>query len=289
MNLETFLKDCKVDLKRPGEHHHATSGRVQIDCPFCSPDTKRFRLGLTPFWASCWTCGPHYASQILRLVTGQSYDLIKQFQKDSDPLPRSERLPGKLTIPLGVGVLKYAHKQYLRGRDFDWRSIRHKYGIRGIGALNPRFPWCIWIPITFNHQIVTWTTRTIDDTVEPRYISAFPHEGVVDIKKILYGEDWCAHSILVTEGPINVWRIGAGAVGTFGTEYSPAQVFRIARYAKRYICFDSNPEAQKVAKRLCNELAALDDKPTINIKLDSGKDPAEASDKEVKQLRRLLK
>lgn len=288
MNIEQFLSEHRVDFKRHGEHHHATSGFVQVDCPYCSPDSKRYRLGLSGNRASCWTCGPHYFYPTLQAVTGANQQNLDDYKRDADPLPTREKVKGKLIVPYGVGVLKYAHKKYLRSRHFDWRDIKHRFGVKGIG-LSPRLPWRLWIPISFDHRVVTWTTRTIDDTVEPRYISAFPHEGEIDIKQILYGEDECYTGILVTEGPINVWRVGKGTGATFGTKYSTAQVARIARYAKIFICFDATPEAQRQAQKLCGDLAALTDNPVHNIVLDSGKDPAEASDKEVQLLRRLVK
>jgi hypothetical protein len=105
-------------------------------------------------------------------------------------------------------------------------------------------------------------------------------------KDLLYGEDYCRDAIVVTEGPTDAWRIGPGAVATFGLAYSRAQVLRISRYPLRVICFDSEPEAQRQARRMRDELTAFPGE-TVIVRLDS-KDAASAKPKEVRQLREFL-
>ena len=89
------------------------------------------------------------------------------------------------------------------------------------------------------------------------------------------------------EGPFDVWKIGPGAVALMGVFYTQNQLLQIAKYPMRYICLDSEPAAQIVANKLCNDLMAFPGQ-TKNIILDSGKDPGNASEKELDELKSLL-
>jgi hypothetical protein len=105
-------------------------------------------------------------------------------------------------------------------------------------------------------------------------------------RNLLYGEDYCRHTILVHEGPLDVWAVGPGATATCGTEFSPAQIRRIARYPRRGICFDSEPAAQTRARRLAAQLSLFPGETDL-IKLDAN-DPGSAGAKELAELRGYL-
>jgi hypothetical protein len=134
--------------------------------------------------------------------------------------------------------------------------------------------------------MVSWTTRATGESNPRRYISANADQSKFSIKDVLYGADYCKHTVIVFEGPVDVWKIGPGATALIGLQYSRAQLMQIARFPKRYICLDSTPDAQKVAMKLCTDLMMFSGK-TYNIKLDA-KDAGEASDKEVEKLKALL-
>ena len=86
------------------------------------------------------------------------------------------------------------------------------------------------------------------------------------------------------EGPTDCWKIGAGAVCTFGLAWTPAQLARIASYPTRVICFDNEEEAQKQARVLCAELEPFPGR-TINVCLEA-KDPGSAQKEEIQCLRK---
>jgi len=89
----------------------------------------------------------------------------------------------------------------------------------------------------------------------------------------------------VCEGAFDAWRIGPGAVATLGVGYSEAQVGRILRFPIRAICFDSEPQAQKRARKLRDELTGFKGE-TYVIELESAKDASEASEVEILQIRK---
>ena len=48
-------------------HHHARRGWLQFDCPFCSKNSRRYRMGYSISRGSvnCWVCGKHSLKQTL--------------------------------------------------------------------------------------------------------------------------------------------------------------------------------------------------------------------------------
>jgi hypothetical protein len=110
-------------------------------------------------------------------------------------------------------------------------------------------------------------------------------EESLNHKRLVYGLDFCRHSVVAVEGPLDAWAIGPGAGALFGVGFLSAQVLLLAKFPRRYVCFDSAPEAQQRARELADQLAVFPGR-TENILIDS-KDPAEASARELAQIRRV--
>lgn len=295
MDIRELMDSLNVEWKTEG-HEHCRRGWMQIDCPFCSKSWRHFRLGihLTRNYGNCWACGPHRLVDILQEITGQSYKKLKELSKELEINPRDLRrdterkTAGEVEIPKRAGRLLKPHCRYLRKRGFDWRELKETWGdIRGIG-IDTRLSWRIWIPIYFDNRIVSWTTRSISDEHDERYISASPQQEEIDHKKMLYGEWLCTHGIAITEGPISAWAIGPGAVATLGTSFTQAQVYRMANYPIRVICFDNEPTAQRRARSLCDALMPFEGE-TINVRVGRrGDDPASCPKKDVQAIRRMI-
>jgi hypothetical protein len=236
---------------------------------------------------SCWSCGKLPALETFALLLRLTYPQARQLLGgiDSEHIERRVQVSGKLKEPDGLGPLLKPHKDYLKGRGFKIKELEELWKIKGIGHLHARLAWRIYIPILADQRYISWTTRTIGSSSR-RYISAEANEEAVSMKQVLYGGDYCQHSVMVCEGPTDVWRIGKGAVSLLGTEYTRSQVLALSVFPRRFICFDNVPEAQKRAKKLANDLSVFDGE-TRNIKLDA-KDAASASEKEVQKLRAML-
>jgi DNA primase len=183
--------------------------------------------------------------------------------------------------PPGLQALRRPHRDYLRGRGLDPDIIESLWGVRATGPVG-RLAWRLWIPIELDGQIVSWTTRAIGDK-QPRYVSAGPGEESIDHKTLLYGEDRAGHSIVVVEGPADVWAIGPGAVAVLGLTTTPQQIERIGSHPVRAVCFDAG--AERRASRLAAWLRQYPGE-TATIRLESGDDPAEADSEEIEELRR---
>jgi len=289
MDLLKILTSFDIPYKTEG-HHHCREGWINIDCPFCGKDTHKWHMGysIEGNYFNCWRCGHHRLIDTLMEITGLSYAKCKSILKNTEPTKKKKKKPihGQYKPPLGIGKLLKAHRKYLHDRNFNPQELESLWKIKGIGIAN-RLSWRIFIPIIYHKQLVSWTTRTISKSNNTtRYISASPKEESIPHKNILYGEDFVRKTIIITEGPFDVWRIGPGAVATLGTNYSNEQMFRMTKYPKRIICFDNEPVAQKQAERLCADLSVFPGD-TFNLQLEA-KDAASASIKEIKKIKNLL-
>jgi hypothetical protein len=192
-----------------------------------------------------------------------------------------QRPTGRYTPPQGTGPLLAAHVAYLQGRGFDAQRVAALWGVQGIG-MAPRLPWSLFIPVFHNGKPVSWTTRSINPNSQRRYRTAEPTEEQIPIRELLYGEEYCRNTVVVHEGPTDVWATGPGAVATFGIDFTAAQVQRLSRYWRRVVCFDGQPAAQAAAMRLVQALRVYEGE-TLNVVLQ-GKDTA-ASPLEAAKLR----
>lgn len=287
MNLVDLLEERRVDFKRAGEHHHVRDGFIGLDCPFCSVGTRRYRLGynLAHGYFTCWTCGFHNAAETLALVLGVSRPEAGKLAAGLESVwtERRQKVKGRYKEPAGLTPLLDPHVRYLRSRGLDPAEAVRLWGAKALGV-HARLPWRLWLPITRRGELVSWTTRSLAPKAARRYVNARPDEESVPAKDLLYGEDLVpGAAVVVVEGPLDVWRIGPGTVATMGSRVGAEQVRKIARYPNRLLCFDSEPDAQKRATALMDDLAVLPGA-TYNLVLDS-KDAGEATDREVQFIR----
>lgn len=291
MNFKDLLQEHNVRTAPLG-HDHTRPGWINIDCPWCSRDSHKFYMGynLKNGCLNCWYCGHQQLSktiaELLGIDHGKAIALTKGLDKGR-VVPETKKM-GKLILPNGIeDINSSVFIEYLHSRGFTKTKTERLWKVKQMGILAGRLSWRLFIPIHLHGEIISWTTRSISDQHKHRYISASPGEEAIPHKNLLYGEDFCRHVCLVLEGPLDVWRFGRGAVGTFGTVVSPAQVSRIAKYPVRAVCFDNEFKAQQQADKLIDDLSIFPGQ-TYKIELDA-KDPGEATRKEIKKVKDFLR
>lgn len=286
MKFTEVLKQLNIEYRTEGKH--CRDGWLQIDCPWCGKDSHKFHLGysLSGHFMNCWRCGPHRPIETLMEITSKPFYECKKLLGDIRPITiPKKRTRGKLVLPKGLTELKKNHKAYLANRGFKSSELQKLWRIQATPAFG-KLAWRIFIPIIYHGKTVSWTTRAIGDLNSLRYISASPKEESMPLKSLLYGEDYVVNTIIVTEGPFDVWRIGPGAVATLGIGYTTEQVKRMMQYPKRIICFDNETTAQQRARKLCDDLSVFPGE-TYIAKLDSN-DAASASKSEIDMLQASL-
>jgi len=286
--LRDFLRKHNVQFHEGGGHRHVRSGWIGVDCPYCGPGSGKFHLGfeLATGRCVCWKCGRFPPGKVLARITGASLPEAIEVVSGAGGGLRSPQRPetsqGRYRCPKGLQALTGPYRRYLQDRGLNPRVIEDIWGLRATGLRGP-LSWRLWIPVELGGRPVTWTTRAIGEGVEPRYRAADPGDEDVPLKHTLYGADYAGPAVIVVEGMVDVWSIGPGAVGLFGTKYSPQQVALLGRYPVRTICLDG--DAQKQGRRLASELEAMPGQTNL-VELESGNDPNEAEESELMELRR---
>ena len=287
MKFEEILEKYNIEYRTEGDH--CRPGWVQIDCPYCSKDAQRFRLGynIESKYVNCWMCGSHNLIQTLMLLTGlRPAQCVKLLDGFSEHVKTNIKTVGKLQYPKGVKPLPHAHRRYLISRNFDPDELVKLWALQGI-ELASKYSWRIFIPVHYQNNVVSWSTRCISKNPNIiRYIHAPQDKEAEPIKTLLYGEDYVRHAVIITEGFSDVWNIGPGAVATMGVDTTIIQVMKLVRFPVRYICFDNEKEAQKRADKLLDQLSLF---PGITKRVVlNADDPGSASQKEIKRLRKMV-
>lgn len=286
MNFTDILDDYNIPYITEGSEH-CHEGWIQLDCPFCERDSKNWHLGynLEENYFNCYRCRSHSMVDTLSELTGISIGQAIQLLKGIKTLRvEKKKHTGQLKLPDDVHPeLLVVHKNYLKSRGFDYRHLRTLWDIQAIG-MSADYSWRIFIPVYYQGQMVSWSTRSISHVAEKKYLNAPKKMESIPIKDLLYGEDFLRDTGIFVEGFTDAWNIGPGAAATMGVVYTQAQLEKMVKYHTRVVCFDNEPEAQRRALKLCDDLGAFPGD-TYNVVLDAA-DPGEASAKEIKRLRK---
>jgi hypothetical protein len=286
------LRDMLQELgiaAAPQNHRHGRAGWVQICCPDCDQGLGKFHLGINEnsLKANCWACGPKNLLGSLRTLSDLNYRELAAIIATIAPasvLSEQRVVPSRLKLPAGTGKLLRRHRDYLRERGFVPSEVRDLWRVQGIGVSDPTLSWRILIPIFRRGRMVSWTARSVGSDPR-RYWSCSEEFEVVPHKQILYGMDFITSTAIIHEGPIDVWATGPGAVGTFGTSYTAAQLRLLSKLRKVIVCFDEGREAQARAQQLLQYLEPFPVE-CFNVIIDA-KDPADALLHNPAELRRL--
>ena len=284
MTIQEILNDAGVDFLESG-NHHCRYGWIQTRlCPYCASNNYHLGFNLSGKFFFCWRCRWHpTVSTLIKLGVNPNVARASFRELEVEDAPAKEKL-GKLVEPLGRGPLLSAHRKYLIGRQFNPDELEKIWSLQGIG-IAPELSWRIYIPIFCKGIKVSWTTRAIGDRVTQRYLSAPLAQAAKNLKHLVFGLDFCAHKIVVVEGPTDAFAVGPGAGALFGTAFTTLQLRILADVPYRYICFDSSEKAQARARDLACQLAPFPGE-THNVILDA-EDPGSASKRELARLRRI--
>lgn len=261
LDLERLLDDHGV------EYHSSGGDWIQMKCPICYVGDGKFGLGWQGKIFNCFRCGRldriDVISALLNLSPANTLKTIRRYEVGKT-LPKahynhsSTILDHKdsVKLPYGSGPLTPKHAKYLSDRNFDPELLQAEYRLTGTGAVGP-FAHRIVIPIYRSNKLVCFQGRDITGKSPNKYKSCQDNEAVVPIKSCLYREDFVADNspIVVTEGPTKVWRLGAGAVCTFGATVTSEQLRRLKRFSKVYLLFDEDEAGQEGAEKTARDLS----------------------------------
>lgn len=299
MKIQDIYKDYGIEHVTEG-HKHCREGWVNIACPFCVGNPG-YHLGysLDENYYHCWRCGGKFVDNVLSKILGvtktQAAQIIRDyggstFKKSKEPKIQIQRSP--IRYPTGQELKLYSpHARYLAHRGFDPDQLVNRWKISGTGAIafldKIDYSRRILIPIYWERKWVSWQSRAILDTMEPKYMACPQEREVIEHQKILYGKplSWGKRGICV-EGVTDVWRMGEKSFAVFGIDFTPYQVKEMVKaFDEIVVLFDPDPQAIKQAKKLIAELKFKGVKAWIE---EIGSDPGELSQDDADHLNRQL-
>lgn len=290
--IEQLLIDHNIPTSTSGSDWQP--GWINIQCPFCDDQKAHGGFNIKGGYYNCWKCGgksnPKVVSHLLSINYYEAVKLLEQYGTGSNSEHKQIKKKAeaeKIIWPANCHDLNHAHKKYLWARNFDPTKMVELWGIRGTGPIGP-YKFRIIVPIYHNGKLVSYQGRDITNRADLRYKACPVEKEVIHHKHIVYGLDHVTNGrAIIVEGVFDVWRLGYGAVSTFGTEVTNEQCILLAeRLKEAYICFDDE-NAEDKASSLANRLVALGVSVDL-IEIDAD-DPAELSDMEAAKMMKLVK
>lgn len=293
-DLEKYLDDQRIEIHSEGEKN-VSSGWIGVSCPFCPDGDPSYHLGINARskFITCWRCPAKgtiskYIMKIQNVSFKESIHIIKTYANtlalkdltsptESFDSPRYLKHDFKL-----INELQSPHKQYLESRNLNPSFLFKKYDLQCIGPGQGQWSNRIYIPVKQRNKTVAYTARAITEAKVP-YKNAPDSSCIISVKDTLYNIDSVKNTIVVVEGPIDVWNTGDGFVCTFGTKFTDQQVSLLRQYKKIFILFDQDAEIP--ATSLLHQLNATSD--TELLLLSEG-DPGELKPKDIKSLRKMI-
>jgi len=293
IDIHKLVRDHRISVADLNDKHHRENW-VNLPCPFCEGGGG-FHLGyniLRGYW-NCYRCGWHNETEVIKETLKISWSEAQRIRDECGGRPilrtaqeRQER-PSALALPPSIGELAKSHRRYLRERGYRPRILAEEWGLMGTGPIGG-YKFRIIAPIFHQGRMVSYLGRDITNKSTLKYKACPGEDEIINHKNILYGLDSVrGHSVIIVEGVTDVWRLGPGAVATFGQEWSMPQVRLLKEFPRRFILFDSEKQAQKEARKLAGALAGFSGSTEI-ITLTEASDPGELSEDAARKLMREL-
>lgn len=268
-----FCNDHSIRYVSEG-HKHTQAGWLNLPCPFCAGHDG-YHLG----WDSnldrfnCWRCGFHkHTDVIMILLHVDKHEAVKLWKKYQGRPVRREKKQSKpkaridhdVKLPIGTTELKKVHRDYLRGRKFNPKKLKRLWNLKATGPIGP-YKFRIIAPIYLDDVMISFQGRDITDKHELKYKACRKDDERLLHQHSLYGIDQVpGDTVVIVEGITDVWRLGPGAVATFGIDYTRAQVKMLKRFKRLRVFFDSaDSQAVKQAELLAHDLSIWDNEVEI--------------------------
>jgi DNA primase len=281
----SYLQNRGIAYSHSGDN--VSSGWVGINCLFCIDHSDHLGINLRSKAFSCFKCGETgNAIKLIQTIDGvsvrEAFETMGVFGNGLY-VPREKHYQEKAKLPVGSTKSFFrTHLDYLKNRNFDPDRVIKAYDLYATGPVG-EYKHRIIIPVIMNGRMQSFVGRDITNQSEIPYKNSSENNSVRDPKKCLYNIDSVLKdTIVVVEGIFDAWRIGDGAVATFGIKYTHEQI-RLMRGMKRaFVLFDS--DAIPMAHRLAHDLSSVVPKVEV-LELAEG-DPDNLSTEDVKALRK---
>lgn len=298
MNFQKLFEDYKIDYSLK-----TNRGWVNTKCIYCGGSSYKLGFNPTEDYCTCFACGLHNLketlSKLLAIPKKDINDVIEQYKTRTIILNKlnDKKTTAVKNLVLPTDTFTPIERKYLKSRNFNPSYLHKKYNVVGGGIVGD-WKYRIIIPVIINGKIVSWTGRSIleksklDELKIPRYKNLEIKKSVINPKECLFNLDNSKNkTVVLTEGPFDVMRLGDDFICSFGTSLTQSQIKEIRlRYDKVFIMFDNEVEAQQKARNYGQMLSSVGvDVEIVDAYSDFNKnDGGELNDEEVKIIRKEL-
>ena len=271
IDIAKLYDDFHIYTAQPHDRHYR-KGWVHTPCPFHEGNPgNHLGYNLEKGYFFCWSCGWHPIYETIQALVGAKHasagEILRKYRIEGaleQNRPRSSplRASGDVKWPDSCGPMTKAHRDYLSKRGFDPDKLEIEWGLMGTSNWGS-YPFRVIAPVAFRGQVVSWQGRDITDRQEAKYLPCPQDWEVLPHKQVLYGFDQAKwKTVVVAEGITGVWRLGPGAVATFGAKYTSSQLLLlIENFDQVWIVYDNDEAGREAADKMSRELfvAGLED------------------------------
>lgn len=264
MDTARLLQELGIPFVTEGKN--ATRNGLSVRCPFCDDPSNHGSFHKYSLHYRCWRCKGGKGIDALKALSGANNAVIAQAMRNcGGPVagrPSETQYASHLILP-GRDLLPY-HRNYLLKRGLDPDYLIKMYGIRGTSPFDKfegmNYANRIIIPIYDLHgNLVSFQGRDVTgaEGIE-RYKVCPVKKALMHYKDTVYaGHLATGRRVVVVEGVVDAWKLGPGAVATFGTGCKAAQILALTNWPEVIFFFDPEPEAQAKAHAYAEELAMM--------------------------------
>ena len=279
MDTAKLLTDLGIHFNTEGKN--ATRNGLSVRCPFCDDPSDHGSFYRYSLHYRCWRCKGGSGMDALLALSGRpKSDIMKALKEcggPASPIAQGRTFASRLTLP-GRDLLPY-HREYLLKRGLDPDMLVRRYGIRGTNPFDKfegiNYGNRIIIPIyDLDGNLVSFQGRDVTGAPDVERYKVCPvNKSLMHYKDIVYGGNLATgRRVVVVEGVVDAWKLGPGAVATFGTGCKPSQIMCLSRWPEVVFFFDPEPEAQAKARAYAKELAMCGVKVSVACE-DFGRTP----------------
>jgi len=291
-NAEHFCIDHSIDSTTHGKH--SRPGWVQIHCPFCTGHSGwHGGFNIEGGYYNCYRCGHHWLDKVISTLLDipfhQTKRIIAKYGIGSTIRKkkiRFSRRRNRVKLPQGLEHIRSEQRMYLFDRKFrPVAKIIREWNLQSTGYVG-NYKHRIFAPVTLEGQMVSFQCRASHPNQSPPYLACAEKDEIVHHKHILYGFDQAVskNKCIVVEGITDVWRLGKGAVATFGKKYTKEQIQMLANnFNEIFIFSDSDTSHDKDDPESLEESLALLGIQTETIWLEK-EDPGSLTNKQAQKL-----
>ena len=281
-NISTASTDSK----------HSRSGWINLKCPYCRTNHHHLGFNIKHQYFTCFSCGKKPLIKTLIKLTGlNTHDIINLLKQSKGSYTGTIKATNKKPFKTPTKLIRLSqskiHKQYLKHRGFNWKTLTKEYDLKctRLSKLDDiDFSWRIYIPIYYLNELVTYQTRAIGKSSVP-YLACPKELEIINIKDLLYPEE-LSHTVFLVEGLFDCWKVrkaGFPAVCGFGAGLEPKQIRKLS--TKRVIIFyDGDETGIKKAEEIKNRIEFINGKGVEIATCPKGKDPGNLNSKQITKI-----